>query len=125
MIDVKKNEEGLWSVYVKGGREKINLDVIEWVVKGVEFGVGEIVVNSMDEDGMKNGYDIELLLKIIFLVNVFVIVFGGVGKKEDFYEVVNKFNVDGILVVFVFYFGEIKINDLKKYLKDMGVEVRL
>ena len=63
-MDAKKNDEGSWSVYVKGGREKTDLDAIEWAKKGVELGAGEIVVNSIDEDGMKNGYDIELLSKI-------------------------------------------------------------
>ncbi|MCI9975809.1 imidazole glycerol phosphate synthase subunit HisF [Clostridioides difficile] len=124
-IDAKKNEGGSWSVYVKGGREKTSLDAIEWAVKGVELGAGEIVVNSMDEDGMKNGYDIELLSKITSLVNVPVIASGGAGKMEDFYEAVKESNVDGILAASVFHFGEIKINDLKKYLKNMGVEVRL
>ena len=62
-IDVKKNEKGSWDVYIKGGREKTDLDAIEWAKKGVELGAGEIVVNSIDEDGMKNGYDIELLSK--------------------------------------------------------------
>ncbi|MCT4508287.1 MAG: imidazole glycerol phosphate synthase subunit HisF [Tepidibacter sp.] len=124
-MDVKKNEKGSWSVYIKGGREKTDLDAIKWAVKGVELGVGEIVVNSIDEDGMKNGYDIELLKKITSVVNVPVIASGGAGSMKDFYDAVEYANIDGILAASVFHFGEIKIKDLKKYLKDEGVEIRI
>lgn len=124
-IDAKKNEEGSWSVYVKGGREKTDLDAVQWAVKGVELGAGEIVVNSIDEDGMKNGYDLELLKKITDAVNVPVIASGGAGKMEHFLEAVKYADADGILAASVFHFGEIKISDLKKYLKENGVEVRV
>ncbi|MDD4781616.1 MAG: imidazole glycerol phosphate synthase subunit HisF [Tissierellia bacterium] len=124
-IDAKKNEKGSWDVYIKGGRENTGLDAIEWAKKGVELGAGEIVVNSIDEDGMKNGYDLELLKKIVEAVNVPVIASGGAGTYEHFLEAVNYANVDGILAASVFHFGEIKINDLKKYLKENNVEVRL
>lgn len=124
-MDVRKNETGSWSVYVKGGREKTNLDAIEWAIRGVELGAGEIVVNSMDEDGMKNGYDIELLKKISDSVNVPIIASGGAGLLEHFLEVINHANVDGVLAASVFHFGEISIADLKKYLKDNGVEIRI
>ncbi len=124
-IDAKKNNEGSWSVYVKGGREKTSLDAIEWAIKGVELGAGEIVVNSIDEDGMKNGYDLELLKKITDSVNVPVIASGGAGKYEHFLEAVKYANADGILAASVFHFGEIKIMDLKKYLKENGVEIRI
>jgi cyclase len=124
-IDAKKNDEGSWSVYVKGGREKTTLDAVEWAVKGVGLGAGEIVVNSIDEDGMKNGYDLELLKKITSAVNVPVIASGGAGKMEHFLEAVKYADADGILAASVFHFGEIKINDLKKYLKENGVEVRI
>lgn len=124
-IDAKKNEEGSWSVYVKGGREKTTLDAVEWAVKGVGLGAGEIVVNSIDEDGMKNGYDLELLKKITDAVNVPVIASGGAGKMEHFLQAVKYADADGILAASVFHFGEIKINDLKRYLKENGVEVRM
>lgn len=124
-IDAKKNNEGFWSVYVKGGREKTELDAIEWAKKGVELGAGEIVVNSIDEDGMKKGYDLELLKQITDSVNVPVIASGGAGKLNHFEEVVKYANVDGILAASVFHFGEIKIDDLKKYLKSKGIEIRL
>ncbi len=124
-MDVKKNYEGSWDVYVKGGREKTDLDAVAWAIKGVELGAGEIVVNSIDEDGMKNGYDIELLKRITSVVNVPVIASGGAGNMKDFYDAVEYANVDGILAASVFHFGEIKIKDLKKYLKDKGIEIRI
>lgn len=124
-IDAKKNNVGSWDVYVKGGRENTGLDAIQWAVEGVRLGAGEIVVNSIDEDGMKNGYDIELLKKITTAVNVPVIASGGAGNMENFYEAVKYANVDGLLAASVFHFGEIKIEDLKKYLKNKKIEIRL
>ena len=120
-VDVKTNEEGSWSVYVKGGKEKTSLDAVEWVKRGVELGAGEIVVNSIDEDGMKKGYDLELLKKITNAVNVPVVASGGAGKYEDFLEAVKYAAVDGVLAASVFHFGEIKIPELKKYLREKGV----
>jgi len=124
-IDVKKSMEGTWNVYVKGGREKTDLDAIEWAIEGVALGAGEIVINSIDEDGMKNGYDIELLKKITDAVHVPVIASGGAGKMEDFYRVIDYANVDGVLAASVFHFGEVRIEDLKKYLRSKNIEVRL
>ncbi|NYB75644.1 imidazole glycerol phosphate synthase subunit HisF [Sedimentibacter hydroxybenzoicus DSM 7310] len=124
-IDAKKNENESWDVYVKGGRENTRMDAVEWAVRGVELGAGEIVVNSIDEDGMKNGYDIELLKKITQSVNVPVIASGGAGKMEHFLDAVKYEDADGILAASVFHFNEIGIMDLKKYLKDNGVSVRL
>ena len=124
-MDAKKNDEGSWSVYVKGGREKTDLDAIERAKKGVELGAGENVVNSIDEDGMKNGYDIELLSKITSAVNVPVIASGGAGNMDDFVKAAKEADADGILAASVFHFGEIKIKDLKEYMKKQGVEVRI
>ena len=124
-MDVKKNDEGSWSVYVKGGREKTELDAIDWAVTAAELGTGEIVVNSIDEDGMKNGYDIELLSKITSAVNIPVIASGGAGKKEHFLDVLQKTGVDGVLAASVFHFGEIKVPELKQYLKENGAEIRM
>ena len=123
-IDAKKNNEGSWNVYL-GGRKDTGLDAIEWAIKGVALGAGEIVVNSIDEDGMKSGYDIELLKKIKNSVNVPIIASGGAGKLEDFYDAINLAKVDGVLAASVFHFGEIKINDLKKYLEYKGISVKL
>ncbi|KAJ49822.1 cyclase [Clostridium tetanomorphum] len=124
-IDAKKNNEGSWIVYIKGGREKTDLDAVEWATKGVELGAGEIVVNSIDEDGMKNGYDVELLRRITSSVNVPVIASGGAGKMEDFYNAIEYAKVDGVLAASVFHFGKMNILDLKEYLKDKNIEVRI
>jgi cyclase len=124
-MDVKKNAQGTWDVYIKGGREKTNLDAISWAKQVVSLGAGEIVVNSIDEDGMKQGYDIELLKQITAAVNVPVIASGGAGKIEHFYEAASKANVDGILAASVFHFGEIKINTLKQALNDQGMPIRI
>ena len=124
-MDVKKNDEGSWSVYVKGGREKTELDAIDWAVTAAELGAGEIVVNSIDEDGMKNGYDIELLSKITSAVNIPVIASGGAGKKEHFLDAIQNAGVDGVLAASVFHFGEIKVPELKRYLKENGAEIRM
>ena len=93
--------------------------------KGVKLGAGEIVVNSIDEDGMKSGYDLKLLETISKAVNVPVIASGGAGTMNDFYEAFEYANVDGALAASVFHFGEIKIQDLKSYLKNKDVEVRI
>jgi len=120
-LDVKRNEEGSLSVYVKGGKEKTSLDAVEWVKTGVKLGAGEIVVNSIDEDGMKTGYDLELLKRVKAAVNVPVIASGGAGKYEHFLEAVKYAAVDGVLAASVFHFGEIKIPELKKYLRKNGL----
>ena len=124
-IDAKRNDESSWNVYVKGGRERIDLDPIEWAIKAVELGAGEIVVNSIDEDGMKNGYDIELLKRIKASVYVPVIASGGAGELKHFYEAIEYANVDGVLAASVFHFGEIKIQELKRYLMDKNIKVIL
>ena len=124
-MDVKKNEEGSWSVYSKGGKEKTNLDAIEWAIRGAELGAGEIVVNSIDEDGMKSGYDLELLKRITNVVKVPIVASGGAGTLEHFYDAIDIANVSGVLAASVFHFGEIKIEDLKRYLKEKGVDIKL
>lgn len=124
-IDCKKNSLGLWDVYAQGGRINTGLDVIDWAKKGVELGAGELVVNSIDQDGMKMGYDIELLNEITKVVNVPVIASGGIGKIDHFIQACEKTNVDGLLAASVFHYKEIKIKDLKNTLKAKGINVRL
>lgn len=123
-IDVKRKENGTWNIYAKGGQEDTGVDAIEWVRKAVELGAGEIVVNSIDGDGMRAGYDIELLKEITSAVNVPIIASGGAGKLEHFYEAVAEAKVGGLLAASVFHSGEIQIKDLKEYLKSKGVKVR-
>jgi imidazole glycerol-phosphate synthase subunit HisF len=123
-IDAKKNDQGSWSVYIHGGRTKTNLDAVEWAVQGAKLGAGEIVVNSIDEDGMRNGYDIKLLKAITDQVNVPVIASGGAGTIKHFYDAIKEANVDGILAASVFHYGDIKINTLKKELSLLKIPMR-
>ena len=99
----------------------MNLNPVEWAIKAVKLGAGEIVLNSIDEDGMKKGYDIELLKRITEAVNVPVVASGGAGKLEDFYDAIKYGGANAVLAASVFHFGEIKIQELKKYLKDRGI----
>lgn len=122
-MDVKKVGEN-WNVFTGGGRIDSGIDAIEWAIKGVELGAGEMVINSIDADGMKNGYDIELLVAIKDKVDVPIIASGGAGKMEDFLEVIIKADVEGVLAASVFHHKEISIEDLKAYLIENGVEVR-
>lgn len=120
-IDAKK-VNGTYQVFVKGGRENTGLDAIEWAKEAVALGAGELVLNSIDSDGMKSGYDIELLTKVSEAVNVPIIASGGAGKMMDFLEAAPV--ADGILAASVFHHKTIKIKDLKDYLAEEGVMVR-
>ncbi len=122
-IDVK-NIEGSYKVVTHGGRSNTGLDAIEWAKKAVELGAGELVINSIDEDGMKNGYDIVCLRKITDVVTVPVIASGGAGLEEHFYDAVVEANVDGILAASVFHNKIIRINDLKDYLISKNIRMR-
>ena len=122
-MDVKK-VEGMYKVFLNGGRIETELEAISWAKKAVEFGAGEIVVNSMDQDGMKQGFDIELLKQIEDAVDVPVIASGGAGSIKDFEEVALKTNVDGYLAASVFHYKEISIQTLKNKLQEQGVPIR-
>jgi len=124
-IDVKR-VDGIFKVFLNGGRKETELEAIEWVKKGCQLGAGEIVVNSIDMDGVKEGFDLELLEAISNVVNVPVVASGGAGKMEDFkilFKTLPK--VDAGLAASIFHFGEVKIPDLKNYLKECGIEVRI
>ena len=124
-IDVKR-VDGLFKIFLNGGRKETELDAIEWVKKCYELGAGEIVVNSIDMDGVKKGFDLELLKAISSVVNVPVIASGGAGTMEDFkilFENLPK--VDAGLAASIFHFGEVKIPNLKNYLKDQNIKVRI
>jgi cyclase len=123
-IDAKKTGDS-WRVFVKGGREDTGLNVIEWAKKGASLGAGEILLTSMDMDGTKSGYDLELTKAISKAVGVPVIASGGAGKLEDFKTVLTTGAADAALAASLFHFGEIKIADLKKYLKESNVEIRI
>ncbi|KDR95106.1 imidazole glycerol phosphate synthase subunit hisF [Peptoclostridium litorale DSM 5388] len=124
-IDAKKvDSTGKWNVFINGGRIDTGMDAIEWAKRGVELGAGEIVLNSIDADGVKQGYDIELTRTVSSLVSVPVIASGGAGKKEDFYEVLTEGMADAALAASVFHFKEIEIPNLKQYLYEKDIPVR-
>lgn len=122
-IDAKK-ENGIWKVFVTGGKTATESDAVDWAKEGVKNGAGEILLTSMDRDGTKNGYDIELTRVISESVQVPVIASGGAGKIEDFSAVFQAGKADAALVASLFHFGELKINDVKNYLKKYNIPVR-
>ena len=124
-IDARRRTDGSgWNVYKNGGRIDTGLDAIEWAVKANELGAGEILLTSMDCDGTKDGYDIELTRLIADNVSVPVIASGGAGTKEHFYEALTEGKADAALAASLFHYKELEIMDLKNYLADKGVSVR-
>lgn len=123
-MDIKR-VDGVFRLFAKGGRENTGIDALQWAVDGVNSGAGELVVNSIDTDGVKGGFDLELLDAIAARVNVPIIASGGAGKMEDFSELFSHEGIDAGLAASIFHYKEIRIEDLKKYLRDQGVEVRL
>lgn len=125
-IDVKRKENGLgYEVYINGGRVPTGLDAIEWAKKCEQLGAGEILLTSMDCDGTKAGYDLEITRLVSEAVNIPVIASGGAGKKEHFLEAFNEGKADAALAASLFHFKELEIPDLKRYLKENNVPVRL
>ncbi len=122
--DVKR-VDGVFRLFAKGGRENTGLDAIEWIKKGVERGAGEIVLNSIDTDGVKGGFDLEMLEIVSNSVDVPVIASGGAGKSQDFVTLFKTLpRVDAGLAASIFHFGEVKIPDLKEELHRAGIPVR-
>ncbi len=124
-IDAKRNSEGKFEVYINGGRINTGKDAIKWALEAEKLGAGEILLTSMDADGTKNGYDIELTKSITEVVKIPVIASGGAGKLKDFEEVVTKANASGLLAASLFHYKELEIIEVKKYLKSKGIDVRL
>lgn len=123
-IDARRKDSS-WEVYVSGGRTPTGMDAVEWAVRGVELGAGEILLTSMDSDGTLAGYDIELTRIISDMVSVPVIASGGAGTMQHFAEVLTKGNADAALAASLFHDGKLKIAELKKELQGQGVPVRL
>ena len=124
-IDAKRREGASgWEVYVAGGRINTHIDAIEWAYEAEKRGAGEILLTSMDCDGTKNGYDLELTKAISESAKIPVIASGGAGSMEHFYDALTKGCADAVLAASLFHFGEIKISDLKDYLEGRGVSVR-
>lgn len=125
-VDAKrrKDAEG-WTIYLNGGRVDTGIDAIEWVYEGVQRGAGEILLTSMDCDGVKQGYDNELNKAVTSAVKVPVIASGGAGTKEHFYDAIVEGGVDAVLAASLFHYKELEIMDLKRYLKGRGIPVRM
>ncbi len=122
--DVKR-VDGEYRVFAKGGREDTGMEALQWIVRGVDMGAGEIVLNSIDTDGVKQGFDLEMLRAVCELVNVPVIASGGAGCMEDFVTLFRSIpKVDAGLAASIFHFGEVSIRDLKTVLAENGINVR-
>ncbi|MCM3743730.1 imidazole glycerol phosphate synthase subunit HisF [Sporosarcina luteola] len=117
-MDVKRTGPGKWSVFSKGGMEETGLDAIEWAMTGEQLGAGELVINSIDEDGVKDGYDIQLNKAMAEAVSIPIIASGGAGKPEHFVEVLTEGKASAALAASVFHFDEIHIGELKTYLDE-------
>lgn len=125
-IDAKRRNDGSgWNIFKHGGRLDTGIDAVMWAKQVCELGAGEILLTSMDCDGTKNGYDIELTRAVSEVVNIPVIASGGAGTKEHFFEALTEGNADAALAASLFHYKELEINDLKEYLRKNGVSVRV
>lgn len=124
-IDARRRDDGGWNIYKNGGRIDTGIDAVEWAVKVTGLGAGEILLTSMDADGTKAGYDLELTRIISENVSVPVIASGGAGNMEHFYDALTRGKADAALAASLFHYKELEIADLKKYLRDKGVSVRM
>jgi len=120
-----KPESQKWEIYINGGRTPTGLAAVDWAKKGAELGAGEILLTSMDYDGTRDGYDLELTKAVVEAVNIPVVASGGAGKLEHMYDVLTKAGADAALAASIFHFGEFSIKQAKEYLKERGVPVRL
>ena len=123
-IDAKKMADGSWHVFVAGGRKDTGRDLIQWVQEVVALGAGEILLTSMDKDGTKSGFDLEMLNRVAEVVDVPIIASGGAGNIEDIVEVFEKTTATGALAASIFHFGEVNIGETKQVLANAGIEVR-
>lgn len=123
-VDVRRSREGRWEVYARGGRVPTGLDVFEWVARGVELGAGEVVLNSMDRDGTRLGYDLELTRRVVEAVEVPVVASGGVGSLQHLVEGAVVGLADAVLAASVFHFCEVSVREAKEALQAAGVSVR-
>ena len=120
-----KRVDGKFMLFAKGGRENTGIEALDWIERGVKAGAGELVINSIDTDGVKNGFDLELLDEVAARVSVPIIASGGAGKKEDFVELFKHKGMDAGLAASIFHSKQVEIADLKRYLRENGVEMRL
>ncbi len=124
-IDARRRKEGEgWDVYTHGGRRNVGWDAVEWAVRAEELGAGEILLTSMDRDGTRDGYDVELARAVADAVSIPVIASGGAGRLEHFYEALTAGGASAVLAASLFHFGEFQIGEVKSYLRERGVVVR-
>lgn len=124
-IDAKRNERGSWTVYTHGGRNPTELDAVEWAAEVCRRGAGEILLTSMDADGTKAGYDIALTRAVSEAVTIPVIASGGAGNLQHMADVLSEGKADAVLAASIFHFGEYTVGDVKRFLSERGVPVRL
>lgn len=122
-IDARRKSNNDWEVYINGGRIPTGINAVEWAAKIENLGAGEILLTSMDKDGTKDGYDLELIQSITNTVNIPVIASGGAGKLEHFYEAIQA-GADAVLAASLFHYGELRISQVKKYLEEVGINIR-
>jgi len=121
----KKGEPGKWEIFTHGGRKPTGIDVVEWAIKMTDFGAGEVLLTSMDQDGVKSGFDIELTRAVSEAVNVPVIASGGVGNLQHLADGVTNGKADAVLAASIFHFGEYTVQQAKEHMQAEGIEVRL
>ena len=125
-IDAKRRADGSgWNIYKNGGRVDMGIDALEWAVKAADLGAGEILLTSMDADGTKEGYDLELTKAVTSSVEIPVIASGGAGKPEHFYDALVEAKAEAVLAASLFHYKELEIRQVKEYLRERGVSVRL
>lgn len=123
-IDAKKRKSSSWEVFINGGRTATGIDAVKWAKRAESLGAGEILLTSMDKDGTKSGYDLDLTSTISSTVNIPVIASGGAGSKKDFYDCFTKGKADAALAASLFHYKELSIKKLKDYLKKKGIAIR-
>ena len=124
-IDARRRPEGGWTVYTHGGRNPTELEAVAWARRVEELGAGEILLTSMDADGTKEGYDMELVRAVSEAVNIPVIASGGAGKLEHMADVLQNAGADAVLAASIFHFGEYTVGEVKAFLAERGVPVRM
>jgi len=124
-IDARRKDDGTWGVFTHGGRNPTDLDAVEWAIEATQRGAGEILLTSMDADGTKDGYDLELTRTVSEAVSVPVIASGGAGTLDHLVDAVSKGKADAVLAASIFHFGTFTIQEVKQFMQEKGIEVRL